>query len=174
MRLWQILAARVFSFVKVRDSVKTKSIYAQAEPEIAYFLHGIMHRRVIKVQVRLMRIKAMPIIRFRHRVPCPVRCFEVFENDSRILVFFRGVTPHIEVFIGEIVAGDAGARGGYSTARLLKPRILIGSVIDDQLRNDAQISRMRRVKERTEIVESAEIWIDVEVIGDVVSVIPQR
>jgi hypothetical protein len=33
---------------------------------------------------------------------------------------------------------------------------------------------MRRVKERTEIVESAEIWIDVEVIGDVVSVIPQR
>jgi hypothetical protein len=47
-------------------------------------------------------------------------------------------------------------------------------VIDDQLRNDPQISRMRRVKECTEIVESAEIWVDVKVIGDVVSVIPQR
>src|SRR4029453_9104024 len=54
MRLWQILAAGVFSLVKVRDSVKTKSIYAQAQPEIADFLHGIMHRRVIKVQIRLM------------------------------------------------------------------------------------------------------------------------
>src|SRR5882762_2607800 len=113
----------------------------------------------------------MPIIGLRDRVPCPVRRFEVFKNDSRILVFFWGVAPHIEVFVGKIVAGDADA--GYSATRLLKPRILIGSVIDDQLRNDVQISRMRRVKERTEIVESAEIWIDIEVIGDVVSIISQ-
>src|SRR6266436_8146527 len=33
MRFWQILAAGVFSLVKIRDSVKTKSIYAQAQPE---------------------------------------------------------------------------------------------------------------------------------------------
>src|SRR4030095_9871210 len=30
MRLWQILAARVFSFVKVRDSVETKALNAQS------------------------------------------------------------------------------------------------------------------------------------------------
>src|SRR2546423_3083550 len=42
MRFWQIFAARVFSFVKVRDSVKTKSIYAQTQPEIADSLHGIV------------------------------------------------------------------------------------------------------------------------------------
>src|SRR4029077_16931955 len=134
----QILAAGVFSLVKVRDSVKTKSVYAQPQPEIANFLHGIMYRRVIKVQIRLMRVEAMPIIGFRDRVPRPVRGFEVFKNDSRILVFFGRVAPHIEVFVSKIVAGDAG--GGYSPTRLLKPRILIGSVIDDQLRNDPQIS----------------------------------
>ena len=33
---------------------------------------------------------------------------------------------------------------------------------------------MRRVKECAEIIERAEIWIDVEIIGDVVSVVPQR
>src|SRR6267143_7111291 len=121
MCLWQILAAGVFSFVKVWDSVKTKSVYAQLQPEIADFLHGIMHCRIIKVQIRLMRIKAMPIIGLRDRVPCPVRRFEVFKNDPRILVFFWGVAPHIEVFVGKIVAGDADA--GYSATRLLKPRI---------------------------------------------------
>ena len=120
-----------------------------------------------------MRIKAMPIIGLRDRVPCPVRRFEVFKNDPRILVFFGRITPHIEVFVGKIVAGNAGAGGGYSTTRLLKPRILIGSVIDDQLRDDAQISRMRRIKECAEIIEGAEIRIDVEVIGDVVSIISQ-
>src|SRR4029453_11336668 len=54
MRLWRILAAGVFSLVKVRDSVKTKSIYAQTQPEIADFLQGVMHGRIIKVQIRLM------------------------------------------------------------------------------------------------------------------------
>ena len=174
MRLWQVLAARVFSFVKVGDSVKAKPINAQSEPEIADFLYGIVHCRVIKVQVWLMRIKAMPIIGFCDWVPCPVRCFEVFKNDSRILVFFRGITPHIEVFVGEIVAGDAGTSCGNSAPRLLKPWVLIGSVIDDQLRDDVQISLVRRIKECAEIIQRAEIWIDVEVIGNVVSVISQR
>src|SRR4029453_10830744 len=116
----------------------------------------------------------MPIIGFCDWVPCPVRSFQAFKKDSRILVFFRAITPHIKIFVGKSVAGDAGTSGGYSTTRLLKPRILIGSMIDDELRNDPQISRMRRVKECTEIVQGPEIWIDSELMGDVVSVIPQR
>src|SRR5205823_14299336 len=50
VRFWQILAVRVLSLVKVRDCVETKPIYAQSQPEIANFLHGIVHGRVIKVQ----------------------------------------------------------------------------------------------------------------------------
>jgi len=60
---------------------------------------------------------------------------------------------------------------GYSTPGLLNT-VLIRSVIDDQLRDNAQISCMRCVKERAEIIESAEIGIDVEVIGYVISVVP--
>src|SRR5205823_5498048 len=67
MRLRQVLAARVFSFVEVGDSVKAKPINAQSEPEIADFLYSIVHCRVIEVQIRLMRIKAMPVIGFRDR-----------------------------------------------------------------------------------------------------------
>src|SRR5581483_1297180 len=74
--------------------------------------------------------------------------------------------------VGLSAVADPGYR--HSPARLLKPRILIGSVIDHQLCDDPQISRVRRVKKRAEVIERAEIWIDVEVIGDVVSVVSQR
>ena len=54
MRFWQVLAAGVFSFVKVRNSVKAQAVYAEIEPEIADFLDGIVYRGVIEIQVRLM------------------------------------------------------------------------------------------------------------------------
>ena len=44
-------------------------------------------------------------------------------------------------------------------------------MIDHQFGNDAQIARMRGVQERAEIIERAEIRIDVAIIGDVVAVI---
>ena len=156
-----------------------------------HLLHRLMHSRIIKIQVRLMGIKAMPVIRFCNGIPRPVRCFEILENNSRILVFFRGVAPDIEILVGEIIivagVGDPGRRGcrpcptgvtdsgySYSAPRFLEPRILIGGVIDHQLRDDTQITLMCSVQKRAEIVERAEIRIHVEIIGDVVAVIAQR
>src|SRR5438046_8302632 len=103
MRLTQILTVGVFPFVQVRDSIQTNSVYAQGQPEIADLLHRIMHGRVIEIQIRLMRIKPMPIIRFCNWVPCPVRCFKVFEDDSRILVFFLTVDPDKEILVSKSV-----------------------------------------------------------------------
>jgi len=54
MGLGQILATGVFPFVKVRDRVEAEAVYTQTEPEITDFLHGIVYRRIIKVQVWLM------------------------------------------------------------------------------------------------------------------------
>ena len=102
MRLGQILAVRVFPFVKVRDGIEPKPVHTHRQPEIADLLHGIVHGRIIKIQVRLMRIKPMPVVGFRERVPRPVRCFEIFEDDSRVLVFFRRVAPDIEVLVSEV------------------------------------------------------------------------
>src|SRR5206468_9141670 len=128
--------------------------------------------------LRLVRIKPVPIVRFYNRVPRPVRRFEIFENDSRILVLFRGVAPDIEVLVGKVVTGagvdDPGGCRGYSTSGLLEPRILIGSVINHEFGNDAQVTLMCSVEERPEVIQRAEIWIDVEIIGDVVAVVAQR
>src|SRR4029434_4865344 len=37
-----------------------------------------------------------------------------------------------------------------------------------------QISRMRRIKKRAEIIECAEVWINVEIVGDVIAVVTER
>src|SRR5262249_44147069 len=136
----------------------------------------------------------MPVVGLCDWVPRPVRCFEIFENDSRVLVFFRRLAPDIEVFVSEIivVAGGADPRRGCarcwaaagsargpnsvardSATRFLKPRVLIRCVVDNQFGNDAQIALMRGVQKRSEILERAENRIDVEVIGNVVAVVSQ-
>src|SRR5205823_15030731 len=106
------------------------------------------------------------------------RRFKIFENDSRILVFFRGVAPDIEILVCKIVtgAGSDDPRGCRrdSTSGFLEPRILIGSVINYEFRDDAQITLMCSVQERAEIVERAKIRVHVKIIGDVVAVIAQR
>ena len=175
MRLRQVLTITVFPFVQVRDSVETKSVYTHGQPEVADLLHGIMHGRVIKVQVWLVRIEPMPVVRFCNRVPRPVRCLKIFENDSGILVFLWTVAPDVEILVGKIAGvGGAGRCGGYSASGLLEPRILIGSVIDYQFGNYAQITLVGGVKKRAEIIERAEIRINIEIISDVVAVVAQR
>src|SRR6266540_2415655 len=72
MRLWQIFADSALAFVKVRDSIETKSIHAQGQPKIANVLDRFVHGRVIEIQVRLMGIKTMPIVSFCNGIPRPV------------------------------------------------------------------------------------------------------
>src|SRR5262249_22854752 len=118
-----------------------------------------------------MRIKSVPVIGLRDGIPRPVGSLEVFKDDPRVLVFFRSITPHVE--IGEVVAGiiDPGpprtrnrrvpagiTAPGYSgiprrdcSPRRLKPWALIGSVIDYQLRDHAQPALMRCFEKGLEI-----------------------
>src|SRR5206468_5278978 len=112
MRLRQILAAGVLPFVKVWDGIETESVNAEAQPKITHLLYRFVNSRVIEIQLRLMRIKAMPIVSFCDRVPRPVRCLEIFKDDPRILEFFRRIAPDIEVFVGKIVVVTVGAYGG--------------------------------------------------------------
>ena len=83
-----------------------------------------MYRRVIEIQVGLMRVEAVPVISLRYRIPRPVRCFEILKDDPRFLVFFRCIAPNIDVAL---------RRARRGATRFLKPRVVIGSVIDDEL-----------------------------------------
>src|SRR6516164_7158525 len=123
----------------------------------------------------------MPVVGLRQRVPCPVGCLEIFENDSRVFVFFRRLAPDIKVSVNEVlvtVGGcvDPGGTGKYGllaavnaggcnavtcncASRFLEPRILIGSMIDHEFSDHTQIPVMRGVEKRSEIIERAEIRI---------------
>src|SRR5437879_12572895 len=128
----------------------------------------------------------MQTLRINKKHSLPFRRVKIFEDYSRVLEFLRSVAPDIEVLVSEVIAvagvvdpgrscaaGSTDSRCGYSASRLLEPGILIGRVIDYQFGNDAQIARMCSVQERAEIVERAEIRIDVEIIGNVVAVVAQ-
>src|SRR6266481_8849002 len=99
----------------------------------------------------------MPVVGLSHRVPCPVGCLEIFENDSSVLVFFRRFAPDIKVSVSKvfILAGIVrrGRGGSDSAPRLLEPRILIGGVIDHEFGDYPQIPVMRGIEKRSEIIE---------------------
>ena len=67
--LGQILAIGPFALVEIRHGIEPQTINAHLQPVIANFLHRLMDGRVIEIQIWLMRIKAVPIVRFRNRVP---------------------------------------------------------------------------------------------------------
>src|SRR5271169_383861 len=106
-----------------------------------------------------MRIKAMPVVRFGDRIPGPVGGFEVLEDDARVAILFRGVAPHVEI---------APAAAGRGAAGLLEPRMLIGSMIEDDFSEDANASAMRPFQESLEIAQIAVGRMNFLVIGDVV------
>ncbi len=142
MRPGQILAARAFALVKIWNGIEAQTIDAHVQPKVANFFHCFVHGRIVEIQIRLVRIKAMPVICFCDRVPRPIGSFEIFEDDARIFIFFRRVAPNVEVFVVKVAAvagvGDPGRPGrrffaagitnpgySYSTARFLEPRILV-------------------------------------------------
>ena len=83
VRLAQVFAARAFAFVEVRDGIEAQAVDAHIEPEIAHLLDRIVHGRIVEIQIRLMRIEAMPVVGLRDRIPGPVRGLEIFEDDAR-------------------------------------------------------------------------------------------
>ena len=114
--LAQIFADGSFALVEVRNGIEPQAVDAHAQPEIEHLLDRFVHGRVVEIQIGLVRIETVPVIRFRDRVPGPVRSLEVFKDDARFLVFFRRVAPDIHLTLG---------RTGRGPARFLEPRVLI-------------------------------------------------
>src|SRR5437867_5608826 len=106
----------------------------------------------------------MPVVRFRDRIPGPVRRFEILKDDARVLVLFRRVAPDVELPL---------RRTRQCAARFLEPRILIRRMIDHEFGDDTKAALMRCLKKSTEIVECAVIWINIKIIGNVIAIITQ-
>jgi len=95
MRLGQIFAVCAFTFIEVGHRIETKAVDSQVQPKIANLLHQIVHGGIIEIQIWLVRIETVPVIGFSDWIPGPIRSLEIFENDARVFVFFRRITPNI-------------------------------------------------------------------------------
>ena len=88
----------------------------------------------------------MPIIRASNFIPGPIGAFRVNEDDARAGVLLVIVGPNIEV---------APRRSWLCPLGSLKPRVLVGGVVDLKISDDPNIAGMRRADELTEIGERA-------------------
>src|ERR1700730_10004115 len=109
-----------------------------------------------------MRIESMPVIGFSNLVPGPVGRLEVFKNDPGLWIFFLTVAPNVKIAL-------AGTR--FCSARALKPRVLVGRVVDDQLGNNADTAPMSLAQEKLEIMQRAVIGMDIRIVSDVIAVV---
>ncbi len=121
VRLGQVLAVRALAFVEVGHGVEAQAVDAHVEPEVERLNHGVHHGGVVEVQIRLVRVEAVPVVRVRHRVPGPVGRLEILEDDARVRVLVRRVAPDVEV---APLTARLRARGP------LKPRVLVRRVVD--------------------------------------------
>ena len=127
--------------------------------------HRLHHLRIVEVQVRLMTEEAVPVVRLGDRVPGPVRGFGIGEDDARAKVFLVGIAPYIKIAL---------RRAGRRAARGLKPRVLIGGVVDDQFGDHLEAEAVRLVQHVAKIVEGAELRVHVLIVGNVIAVILER
>ena len=165
VRLGQVLATGVLAFVEVRHGVQPQAVHPQVEPEVHHFEQGFVHGGRGVVQVGLMGEEPMPVIGIGRMVPVPIGVLDVLEDDAGVVVFRGGVAPDIKIAPAAAGPGPPGA---------LKPRMLVGSVVEHQFGDDPQPPAVRLAQKCFEIRQRAVPWMHRAIIGDVVTVVLER
>ncbi len=164
VRFGQVLARGALALDEIGHGVDAKAVDAEIEPELHHLPDLFAHGGVVVVEIRLMAEEPVPVVGLRHRIPRPVRELGVDEDDADAAVAIVGVAPHVPV-AARIVGG---------AARLLKPRVLIRRVIEDQLDDHAQPEGVRVLEELGEVLQRAVAGMDARVVRDVVPVVAER
>src|SRR4051812_33566902 len=99
------------------------------------------------------------------RVPRPVGDLEVLEDDPCFTVLLGRVAPDVKVAVGTTRRRPASP---------LEPWMLVGSVVQYQLGDDAQVASMRLAEEDLQLAQCPVSGIDVGVISNVVAVVFER
>jgi hypothetical protein len=164
VRIGEIFAVRPLPLDKIGNRVQPQAVHAHAEPELQHPEDDPPHIRVVVVEIRLMGVEPVPVVGFCLRVPGPVGRLEILEDDPGLPVLVGRVAPYVEV-------SPPAARGGPS--RPLEPRVLVGGVIDDQLRDYPDPPPMRLAQEEPEVGERPVGGMDVRVVRNIVPVVLQ-
>ncbi len=123
-----------------------------------------LHRRVVVVEVGLVAEEPVPEELPAHRVVGPVGLLGVHEDDPGERVLLVGVAPHVVVGVGPV--GVA--------ARLLEPGVRVGGVVHHQVGDDPDAALVRRVEQRDEVLDRAELRQHLVEVADVVAAVAQR
>src|SRR5262245_30192173 len=109
-----------------------------------------------------MREETMPVERAGFRIPGPVRLLRIGEDDTSTLIFLVCIAPDIPV---------ARIRTREAAASTLEPMVLVGGMIDDELRDHPHTALLGLLDEALEIFHRPEIGINRAVVGDVIAVV---
>ena len=160
----EAFAAGSVALVEIGDGVHAHAVYAEVEPEAHGFEDFFEDGGIVEVEVGLVGEEAVPVEGLGGVVPGPVGGLGVFEDDGDIFVALVGGGPDVHFALG-------GA--GWGVAGGLKPGMLVGGVVDDELDDDLHVAAMGFGEEVLEVVEGAVAGVDVDVVGDVVAVVAE-
>ena len=165
MSLGQVLAVCALSLKEIRDGIQPDAVHAHVEPEVDHPHHCVLHMGVIIIEVRLMRIEAVPVVGSGQGVPGPVGGFKVLEDYSGIFVFFGSITPDIKVSPGRI---------GLGSSCFLEPGVRIRGVVQHHLGYHPDALLMCFFQESSKGLQITILRMNSEIVGDIIAVISKR
>ena len=163
--LGQVLVVGALALHQVRHGIEPQPVDAEFQPVAQDGEHLLHHPRVVEVEVRLVRIEAVPVIRAGLVVESPVRAQRIDEDDAGAGIFAVVVRPHIEVAVH---------RARLGTPRALEPRVLVRRVVDHQLGDHPHAARVRHCDEPPGVGQRAVVGMHAAVVADVVAVVEPR
>jgi len=145
-----------------RHRVDPEARQPDLQPEADALGDLVAHRRVGEVEVGLVAVEVVEVPLAGLLVVGPDAVLLVREDDL-VLGVRRGVgAPNVVVAVGVVLAA----------ARLQEPRVLVGRVVDDQVRDDADAAVARRSHQLDEVAVGPQPGVDAERVGHVVAVVP--
>ena len=159
----QVFVVGAVALNQVRDSVQAQAVDAHVQPIAHHREHRFHHLRIVEIQVRLVGVEPVPEVLAGDRVPGPVGLLGVEENDAGAVVLLVVIGPHIKV---------ACRRTRLGLARPLKPRMLVGGVVDDQFGNHPQPALVGFGNKALGVGHGPVVAVHAPVFGDVITVIP--
>ena len=141
--LGQVLAVGALALEEVGDGVEPEAVDAHAHPVIQDLEDLLLYVGAVVVQVGLVVEEAVPVVLLGHGVPGPVARLGIRKDDADVGVLFVVVAPDVIVALGAVLRGPPCP---------LEPLVLVGGVVDDQLRDHLEVAGVGGVQEAFEVL----------------------
>ena len=146
------------------DRIQAEAIHAAIQPEAHVVQGGLLHFRVMEVQVRLVDQEVVQVVLLTARLPLPGAAAEQRQPVVGRRAVLARVGPDVPVRL----------RVAAVLAALAEPGVLDRGVAQHLVDHHLQAQAMGLGQQAIEVVQAAEQRIDVAVVGDVIAEIGHR